>query len=223
LNLLKEAARSIVTRSACLKEGSAVLIICGRHNAAFAEDLQEKCCCEGANPHLWMFNENLLKRVGAVSQEATGQLPKHTRSLLKSSDLIIWLTQFENPKTARDDLGAAVCSYWGKVDETVKGKPVLWVSLLSARSLETMGIDYEGTLAAFARAANVDYDMVRRAGLTLAASLDRANLIQITDPNGTDLTFSIENRKVGIEVGTLKTASQPVENVKSRFLGEKCT
>ena len=36
------------------------------------------------------------------------------------------------------------------------------------------------------------------------AQSGRKKLITVTDPNGTDLSFSIENRRVGIEVGTLE-------------------
>jgi hypothetical protein len=204
-NLLKEAAHSIVTRSACLKKGSNILLICGKHNCGFAEHLMRECYAERVFPHLWVFDENLLpKKAEVVTEDIKAVLPKHTLSLLENSDLVFWLSQFENPKSAPTDLGIAVCSYWDQVYESVKAKPLLLVNLLSAKCIETMGIAYKTFLVTFANAVNIDYDKVRKTGLNIAASLNRRKMIRITDPNGTDLSFSIGNRRVGIEVGTLE-------------------
>ena len=204
---MKKAARSIVTRSACLGVSaiSSVLIICGRHNTAFAECLVAECHSENVSPHLWMWDENLLPRKGRILPETvTVKVPKHTRSLLQDSDLVIWLTQFENPKTAKDELGTAVCSFWDEVYEVVRGKPLLSVNLFSAKSIESMGIEYKKYIETFANAVNVDYEKVRKTGSSIRANLDGTKLVTVTDPNGTDLRFSIENRRVGIEVGTLE-------------------
>lgn len=202
---MKEAAHSIVTRVACVKKVPNVLIICGRHNSAFAGYLMRECYEECAFPHLWVWDENLLPGKGRVVTETlVAKLPKHTRSLLKNSSLIIWLTQFENPKNAEADLGTAVCSFWNKVYGVVKGKPLVAVNLFSKKSVESMGIGYDEFLAVFANAVNVDYEKVRRTGSRIRASLEGKKLIAVTDPNGTDLSFSIKNRRVGVEVGTLE-------------------
>jgi leucyl aminopeptidase (aminopeptidase T) len=202
---MKEAAHSTVTRCACLKKGMSTLIICGEHNRVFAEYLMRECYAKHAHPHLWVFDENLLpKKTKKVAESVEVVLPKHTRSLLENSDLVFWLSQFENPKTAWTVLGEAVCSYWDKVDECVRGKPLLYVNLLSAKCVKTMRIAYKTFLATFANAININYGRVRKTGLNIAAGLNGRKTIHITDPNGTDLLFSIENRRVGIEVGTLE-------------------
>ena len=86
---MKEAAHSIVTRCACLKKGSNALIICGKHNSAFAEHLMRECYAEHAYPHLWVFDENSLpKKAKIVAENIEAMLPKHTRSLLENSDLV---------------------------------------------------------------------------------------------------------------------------------------
>jgi leucyl aminopeptidase (aminopeptidase T) len=202
---MKEAAHSIVTRCACLKKGLNTLVICGEHNRAFAEHLMRECYAKHAYPHLWVFNENLLpKKTKSVARGTEAILPKHTRSLLENSDLVFWLSQFENPKTAWTVLGEAVCSYWDRVDESLKGKPLLLLNLLSAKCLKPMKIAYGTFLATFANAVNVNYDKLRETGLNIVAGLNGRKMIHVTDPNGTDLSFSIENRRVGLEVGTLE-------------------
>jgi leucyl aminopeptidase (aminopeptidase T) len=203
--LMKEAAHSTVTRCACLKKGMSTLIICGEHNRVFAEYLMRECYAKYAYPHLWVFDENLLpKKTKRATENTKAVLPKHTRSLIENSDLVFWLSQFENPKTAWTVLGEAACSYWDKVDESVKAKPLLLVNLLSGKCVKTMKIAYKTFLATFANAVNVNYDRVRETGLNIAAGLNGRKTVHIADPNGTDLSFSIENRRVGIEAGTLE-------------------
>jgi leucyl aminopeptidase (aminopeptidase T) len=151
-----------------------------------------------------MFDEEFLKKTQKVAKDAETKLSRHVCSLLENSDLIIWLTQFENPKSAPAELGTAVCSYWDQVYEVVKGKPLLSVNLLSEKCLETMDMSYEKFLITFANAVNVDYDKVKQAGSAILESLHKRELIKITTPDGTDLTFSIKGRRVGIETGTLE-------------------
>jgi leucyl aminopeptidase (aminopeptidase T) len=90
------------------------------------------------------------------------------------------------------------------VDESLKAKPLLLLNLLSAKCLKPMRIAYGTFLATFANAVNVNYDKLRETGLNIAAGLNGRKMIHITDLNGTDLSFSIENRRVSIEVGTLE-------------------
>jgi hypothetical protein len=202
---MKEAAHAVVTRVACTRKGLKTLVICGKHNVTFAELLIEECYEERALPHLWMWDEHLLPISGKdAAQNVEVNVPKRTLSLLTSSDLVIWLTQFENPVKAKEDLGAAVCSFWDRVYEVIKDRPLLTVNLFSAKSMESMHIKYGEHLAAFSEAVNVDYGKMRRIGEKILNSLEGRKLINVVDQNGTDLTFSIENRRVGFETGTLE-------------------
>jgi hypothetical protein len=47
----------------------------------------------------------LPKKTKSVAKGTEAVLPRHTRSLLENSDLVFWLSQFENPKTAWTVLG----------------------------------------------------------------------------------------------------------------------
>ena len=202
---MKATAHAIVAQVACLRRGLNTLIICGKHNVAFAEFLMKECYDEHAFPHLWMWDENLLSVVSKrAAQGLNAEIPKHTLSLLTSSDLVIWLTQFENPVKAGKDLGAAVCSFWDRVDQVVKNRPLLAVNLFSMKSMECMDIEYEEYLGSFFEAVNLDYRRMREIGKKILTSLKRRKLINVTDPNGTNLTFSINDRRVCFEAGTLQ-------------------
>jgi len=203
--LMKEAARTIVTRIACLKERFNVLIICGLHNRMLAEYIMLESYVVKAYPYLWVFNEKFyLKHKNAFSEDAVAILPEHVLSLLKNSDVIIWLSQFDNIEKFPAKIRKAMISFWDHVYEAIWNKPRLFVNLPSPECIEDFGINYKHFLQAFTDAVNVDYGKLRKAGNVLASKLDGKNLVHIYDAKGTDLSFSINKRRVEVEAGTLK-------------------
>lgn len=203
--LMRKAARAIVTSIACLKEKFNVLIISGLHNKTLAEHIMLESYVVKAYPYLWVFDEKiLLKYAKVLSKDTIAFLPKHVRSLLENSNVIIWLSHFDDLEKFPADVRKAMISFWDDISETIKAKPRLYVNLPSAGCIEDMGIDYEQYLQSFAKAVNVDYGRLRRVGNAFVSRLDGKKLVHIYDAKGTDLTFSIENRHVGVEVGTLE-------------------
>jgi leucyl aminopeptidase (aminopeptidase T) len=203
--LMRKAARAIVTTVACLKEKLNVLVICGLHNKALAEQLTLESYAVRAYPYLWVFDEKFfLKHVKIISKNTISILPRHLRSLLENSNVIIWLSQFDDLEKFPADVRKAMISFWDDVEKTVRGKPLLYVNLLSAGCIENMGIDYGRYLESFTKAVNVDYEKLRKVGDAFASELDGKKLVHVYDMKGTDLTFSIDKRHVGVEVGTLK-------------------
>ena len=204
-NLMRGTARGIVASVACLRKKSNVLIICGLHNKVFAEYITLESYRVGAYPYLWMFDENFfLKYSNIISEDVIAILPEHTRSLLENSDVAIWLSQFEDFEKFPANIRKAFVSFWDAVYEVVKAKPLLLVNLPSAKYIEATGIDYEEFLHAFINAVKVDYRKLRKIGSSIASKLDGSELIHVYDPNGTDLVFSINGRRVGVEIGTLE-------------------
>jgi len=203
--LVRQAARAIVTNIACLKEKFNVLVICGLHNKTLAEHITLESYAMKAYPYLWVFDEKIfLKNVKILCEDEIAILPEHLRSLLENSNVIIWLSQFDDLEKLPPGVRKAMISFWDNVDEAIKAKPRLYVNLLSARCMEYMGINYEQYLKSFIKAVNVDYSKIRRVGNALASKLNEKKLIHVYDAKGTDLTFSIDKRHVGVEVGTLE-------------------
>lgn len=204
-NLMRESAHVIVISVACLRKKSNVLIVCGLHNKVFTEYIMLESYVVGAYPYLWVFDENFfLKCSNIISEDVISVLPEHASSLLKKSDVVIWLSQFEDFEKFPEDFGRAVSSFWDAVYEVAKAKPLLLVNLPSAKYVEAMHIDYEDFLRTFVNAVRVDYRKVRKIGSSIASKLDGAEHIRVYDPNGTDLAFSIKGRRVGVEIGTLE-------------------
>lgn len=205
IKVMREATRAIVTSIACLKEKFNVLVICGLHNKMLAEHIMLESYAVKAYPHLWVFDETFfLKYAKSFSKEAIAILPEHVRSLIKNSDIIIWLSQFDDIEKFPINVKKAIVSFWDGVYEAIRAKPRLSVNLLSPRCIENLGINYEKYLQSFANAVNVDYGRLRKVGNGLTSKLDGKKLVHVYDAKGTDLTFCIDKRHVGVEVGTLE-------------------
>jgi hypothetical protein len=202
---IRQAARAIVTNIACLKEKFNVLVICGLHNKTLAEHITLESYAMKAYPYLWVYDEKFfLKNVKILWGDGIAILPEHLGSLLENSNVVIWLSQFDDLGKFPPGVRKAMISFWDNVDEAIKAKPRLYVNLLSARCIEYMGIDYEHYIQSFIKAVNVDYDKLRRVGNTFASKLDGKKLVHVYDTKGTDLTFSIDKRHIGVEAGTLE-------------------
>jgi len=202
---MKEAAREITTSIACLKKASNVLVICGSHNREFAERLVMESFAVGAYPYLWVFDERLfLEGSRRFSGGMVSALPRHVHSLVENSDVIMWLSQFDNVERFPANVRKTMIQFWDNIEEAIRDKPRLFVTLLSAECVESMGISYEKFLSSFAKAVNVDFSRLLEVGDAIAAKLNGKGLVQVYDANGTDLTFSIQGRRVGVEAGTLE-------------------
>lgn len=104
--MMTETAHVIVSSGACLRKNSNVLIVCGRHNKVFAELLMLESYVVRAYPYLWEFDEKFfLKYSEKLSENAIATLPVHVRSLLENSNVIIWLSQFDNLAKFPVDVG----------------------------------------------------------------------------------------------------------------------
>ena len=205
IKLMREAARAIVTSIACLKEKFNVLVVCGLHNKMLAEHIMLESYAVKAYPHLWVFDEKFfLKYAKTFSEDAIAILPEHLRSLLENSNVIIWLSQYDDLEKFPANVRKPIVSFWDAVHEVIETKPRLFVNLLSAGCIEGMGIRYRKYFHSFVNALNVDYGKIRKIGNAITSRLDGKKDVQVYDANGTDLTFSIDKRRIGIEIGTLE-------------------
>ena len=202
---LKESVHVIVTRVACLRKRPNVLVICGLHNKILAEYIILEAQRIGAHPFLWEFNEDFfLESLKDASEKPLAAVLSQARSLVEKSDVVIWLSQFEDVERFPAYIRKTVYSFWDAVYDDVKSKPRLSVNLPSPRKVQAMRINYLEFLAAFINGVKVDYTRLRETGLNVASKLMGKKLIHVHHANGTDLEFSIKGRRVAVESGTLE-------------------
>jgi leucyl aminopeptidase (aminopeptidase T) len=202
---LKETAHVIVTRAACLKKGRDALVICGPHNKVLAQYIMLEAQRVGSQPFLWEFNEDFFREsFERASGNSMSSVLGQMRSLVEKSDTIIWLSQFENVERFPANIRKAIYSFWNAISEAVKLKPCLFVNLPSPRTVRTIGINYLEFLSAFINGIKVDYKKIKETGLDLASVLSGKKLIRVSHANGTDLEFSVKDRHLSVESGTLE-------------------
>ena len=202
---MKEAAHAIVNNIACLKGKSNVLIICGLHNKIIAEHIKQESYEVNAYPHFWVFDEKfLLKYITIISDDTVTILPENLHSLLDNMDIVIWLSQYDDLNKYTEEVRKAIISFWDAVSKVIEKKPCLFVNMLSAGSIEGIDIRYRKYLQSFVDAINVDYGKIQKIGNVISSKLNGKKHVHVYGTNGTDLTFSIDKRFVGVEVGNLK-------------------
>ncbi len=201
---LKESAHTIVTDVARLRKRPNVLIICGPHNKILAEYIMLESRRVGTHPSLWMFDENFFLKSLTASKNLTTVVLKHVLSLVEKSSVIIWLSQFEDVERFPADLRKVVYSFWDEVERAVKPKPCLFVNLPSPKYIQALKINYLEFLAAFINGVKADYGRLRETSSNIASRLGGHNFVRVYHTNGTDLEFSIKDRRVEVEDGTLE-------------------
>ena len=98
------------------------LFLCGLHNKTFAEHIMLESYMVGARPYLWVFDENFfLKHSNMISEDVIAVLPEHVRSLLAKSDVVIWLSQFEDLEKFPANIRSAISSFLGCCLRSRKG------------------------------------------------------------------------------------------------------
>lgn len=202
---LKESGHVIATSVAALRKRPNVLIICGPHNKVLAEYIMLESQRIGAHPHLWAFDEDhFLKSPKTVSENLKNMFLERPHSLVEKSNVIIWLSQYENVERFPADVRKTAYSFWDAVYQAVKPKPRIFVNLPSPKYVRSIRINYLEFLAAFINGVKVDYHRLRETGSNLASRLAGKKQIHVCHDNGTDLKFSIEGRRVAVEDGTLE-------------------
>lgn len=131
-------------------------------------------------------------------------LLEHVRRLVEKSNVVVWLSQFEDVERLPKDKRVTVFSFWDSVEQAVKSKPRLFVNLPSPTYVRAMGINYLEFLSAFINGVKVDYRKLQETGSKLASRLKMKKLIHVWHANGTDLELSIRRRHVAFEGGTLE-------------------
>jgi len=198
-DLVREAAWALINGIARPKWKGTVFVICGLHNRWFAEALMLASHRVGAEPHVWVFDEDsFAKNLEAASEKAVPMVPVVERSLLERSDVVFWLSQFDSLERFPEEVRGIDCAFWDGVHESLKAKPRLLVNLPSARFVRDMGIDYDRFVRVFVDGVMVDYEKLGWSGLRVASRLDD-KFVQVYDVNGTYLEFSLKGRSAGVE------------------------
>jgi aminopeptidase len=204
-------AQNVVHRSARIKEGDLVAINGNFDDAALLEALAVQVRKQGGQPLVIAGSDRLSRRLyDDVPPKFDTQEPTFALKLAGINDAQI--TVESGDETALAGVPAARIAATAKASEplialTLK-RSVRYVGLgnglyPTASRAKQHGLSEEALAKLFWDGLNVDYAKMQATGAELQRILSSGKQLQLTHPNGTDLTLNIEKRPVLVSDGNL--------------------
>lgn len=209
---LEALARRIVTQSAGVKEGEAVLITGRLQDAELMEDLAVEVARAGGFPMIEYGSDRLSKRLFFdVPEKYDARQDALVARLVDAVDVVISLGNgtSENLFEGADPRRVAARAKANEaVAEAMFKRGVRLVELgnnlyPTAWRAERFGMDQDALARMFWEGVSMDYTELQKRGAQVRAALAAGNVVHVTNPNGTDLTFRIQGRKVGVSDGII--------------------
>lgn len=209
---LQALAHRVVTQSAGVKEGDAVLITGRQHDAELMEDLAVEVARVGGYPMIEYGSDRLAKRLFFdVPEKYDAREDALLAKLVDAFDVVISLGNgtsenlFEgaDPKRvaarsrANEAIGLAMYKNGVRMVELGNNMyPTAWRA-------ERFGMGQDELARMFWDGLSMDYTELQARGEQVRATLAAGDVVHVTHPNGTDLTFRIQGRKVGVSDGII--------------------
>ena len=216
---LEQLAQRLVTQSAAVKAGDVVYISGQPHDAELMENIAVNVAKVGGFPMVGYSSDRLAKRMFFdVPEQYDGQTDALGLKMADVVDVNISignsLTQdlFEgaDPKrmAARGKANEAVGQAFLKnnvrtVDVGNNLYPTAWRA-------ERFGMAQDALSKTFWNGVNLDYTELQTRGELVKAALAAGNEMHITNPNGTDLKFRVQGRKVLVSDGIISPADMKI-------------
>lgn len=216
-NRLTELSELLVKNNLKIKEGESVLIMTFHHSFSFAESLAAEIIKIKAFPYIIIESDYLIKIIFEQDNSFLSSLPFPLLSILKKVDYVIRFPELLDPTiinripedkfmSYRSARSLALVSYYIHRNQTSTRK-IKWATVLFPTS--SMAKLYNLTLSEYTEimmnAYFADPKQMAKKALAIAKYLYSGNKVEINSSNGTNLSFSIKNRRPYIEDGTFTT------------------
>lgn len=209
---LQALAQRVVTQSAGVKEGEAVLITGRLQDAELMEDIAVEVAKVGGYPMIEYGSDRLSKRLFFdVPDKYDAREDALVAKLVKAFDVVISLGNgtSENLFEGADPKRMAARAKANEVvAEAMFKRGVRMVELgnnlyPTAWRAERFGLSQDELARMFWEGVSMDYTGLQARGAQIRTALAGGNVVHVTNPNGTDLTFRIQGRKVGVSDGII--------------------
>lgn len=209
---LQALAQRVVIQSAGVKEGDAVLITGRLQDAELMEDIAVEVAKVGGYPMIEYGSDRLSKRLFFdVPDKYDAREDALVAELVKAFDVVINLGNgtSENLFEGADPKRMAARAKANEVAaEAMFKRGVRMVELgnnlyPTAWRAERFGMSQDELARMFWDGVSMDYTELQARGAQIRAALAAGNVVHVTNPNGTDLTFRIQGRKVGVSDGII--------------------
>ncbi len=205
-------ARTLVEQCASIKKGDKVMISGRPTDMALLESIAVHVRKLGAFPLVSVTTDQLARRMfDEVPAEFDSQTDALGLKLAETLDVMISLDSMENPALfagASPARMAARANAGTPVFETMLKKNVRQIVLGNGlfptqATAKMYGIEREQLATTFWSGVNVDYAALQSTGETIKGMFESGKQVRITNPNGTDLSFGIQNRPCFVSDGVI--------------------
>lgn len=205
---IKRIAEKIVKECIGIEKGNSVLILCGRHNIDFAEEIALECWKIGALPIITVRSDKYMKSVyNETSVEHLKTVKKHMSALFDELDVRIHIDAEEDPFNLKDideeKIGAKRQANQIYLDKMLE-KEIKWafIGYPTEKMAKAYNIEYEELKQMYFNMMDLDYKKLSEKAHKLKEKIHGKKTIRITAPE-TDLYFSIQDRRINIDDGMI--------------------
>jgi len=216
-----ELAHNIVTTSVAVKQGEVVLITGGKHTIPLMEALAIEAQKAGGKVAILLNSDKVIRSLNVdVDEKYLGQEPRYIAEWLKQVDVFISLPEASDIKALDTGVSAARLARIAKAQQFIipmlDGMKVRGVNLIypTEERGKSFGLDGATYVNMIWQAMGADYKQISARGNALRKMLQAAKTVHVTSPSGTDLQFSVGNRPIFLDDGTLP----PDKASSKRFL-----
>lgn len=204
-------AELILTKTLRVKSGESVTIEAWSHSLGLATECERAAVRLGARPMiLYRDDETFWELVEEGHAKTLGLLGDHELAAVGKTDAYVFLEGPEDrsrfhglPSRTREELFAWEWKWWRGAERS--GLRCAWVLLGRAvpGSARFFRVDLGRWRDELYRASMVDPAEMRKPGLKVLRAFQTGRNVQVTHPNGTDLTLRLRRRRVMLHDGTL--------------------
>lgn len=197
----------------CLRIGTndKVTIYSWRHMIDLAEAFAIECKRNGAHALVELLSDDIwYDAVTNLPLDFVEVPDPFSLALADISTANIFFSGPENPKRMKGipaerwvALSRADRPYYEKIMKRKVRTTELTLGLVTPSRALTYGFDYKAWDKNVREATDVEYESMQQLGRKLARALEKSREVEITSPDGTDLSFSLEGRGAHIKDGVI--------------------
>lgn len=219
-------AKNVIRKSLQIKPREGVIVECWNHGLEAAREIVYQLRATGAKPMLLFEDEAAYWRsVEGLPAAKLGQVSKSEWSALAEANAYIFLpgpADIARYRANRSKIPAATAynAEWYRRAEKagLRGARVLLGYVSRERAL-AYGFGYEPWRSMLLEASAADFGVLSRRGHRLADRLSQGADVEVSDPNGTHLTFHLKGRAAKCDDGIVDKADLKAGDVMTGVPG----
>lgn len=221
----KMLAKRLV-QSASVKKGDVVMITGGTHMVRLMEDIAIEAQKAGAFANMWLSSDRVQRAIYLEEpDEFLGQKNDFWLTWYGKVDVVIDVPQFEDYlKIVEGVSETRIAKSKGSAEDltskinTLPIREIAFGGVPSASDAKFANVDLAELRKMTWNAIGADYKAISVMGARLKALFQKAKQVHVTNPNGTDLSFSMaEGRPIFVDDGILTAEEARSPNLIDRF------